>query len=1156
MKEWKDESESDRPDNITVELYRTVDENEELVETKTINSTDNWKHTFTNLTVYDEGGNAYEYHVKEKDIDKKYMLEGIVRDGNTFTITNVRTGETKVEVEKEWLDEGESSRPEEGIVVELYRSDDTENPLKSATIKADTDWKYTFDNLAAFDNDGKAYTYTVKEQEVVGYKVKDIVETDNGYKIINVRTGETKVAVEKEWKDNEDATGDRPDEIIVELYQNNIHLTELDASIKADEEDNWKYTFENLPEFDAEGKAYTYTVKEEDVKGYISSIEAIDEGFKITNLRTDTIDVVGKKTWIEVDEQYRPDFITVNLLANGEPIEKSLEVTANDEWEYEFTGLDRFDSEGKEITYTIEEENIVGYKSSVDGYNITNTQESIEISGSKTWKDNENATGDRPESIIVQVMKGDTVVKEQEVTAENKWEYTFTDLAKYDKDGNEITYKINELPVPGYSTTIDGFDIVNTRTDKVDVEGTKSWKDDESADRPTEITVQLLANGIEVDTTVVTEATDWKYEFKDLDAYDNDGIAIDYKVTEDVEGYKAIINGYDITNVRVGTTSVEGTKTWKDGDSADRPEEIVVKLLQNDEEIDTVEVSAATDWKYSFTNLDKYDENGVAYKYTIEEVPVDGYETSIEGFDITNLRVGKKDIKGTKTWLDDNSKDRPESITVYLLVNGEKTGETAEVTVDSDWKYAFTDLDKYDNQGEEIVYSVDEEAVDGYETIINGYDITNLRIGTTEIEVTKLWIDEQEMERPETIKVNILQNGDFYAEYEVTKENDWKRTITDLPKYDEAGKAYEYTVKEHDVAGYASEVDGFKITNTRADMKSIEITKTWLDDNSEERPSSIEVELFRSITNGEKELVDTYTVTADADWVLEIEDLPVFNENGKAYTYEIKEQVVAGYESSVNGFDITNLRIGTTSVEGVKTWKDDNSKDRPEMIKINLLQNGVVVHAKEVTAEMDWKYSFTNLDKYDENGVAYEYTIKEEAVEGYKTIIDGYDITNVRVGTTAVEGTKTWKDDNSIHRPDSIVVELLQNGNKIQEVVVTASQDWKYSFKNLPEYDENGVAYKYTVKEQKVAGYHSTVEGFNIINTLIPVTPENEEPGENIPDAEGDQNAPEKEVSGPTDTGSKLPDTATNMFNVIALGLGLLIAGFTILLVYRRKGKA
>ncbi|WP_430477265.1 Cna B-type domain-containing protein, partial [Bacillus cereus] len=45
-----------------------------------------------------------------------------------------------------------------------------------------------------------------------------------------------------------------------------------------------------------------------------------------------------------------------------------------------------------------------------------------------------------------------------------------------------------------------------------------------------------------------------------------------------------------------------------------------------------------------------------------------------------------------------------------------------------------------------------------------------------------------------------------------------------------------------------------------------------------------------------------------------------------------------GYKSEVKGYDITNTKVGQTTVEGTKTWKDDNAKDRPAMIKVDLLQ--------------------------------------------------------------------------------------------------------------------------------------------------------------------------------------------------------------------------
>ncbi|PEU06721.1 hypothetical protein CN525_26875, partial [Bacillus sp. AFS014408] len=64
----------------------------------------------------------------------------------------------------------------------------------------------------------------------------------------------------------------------------------------------------------------------------------------------------------------------------------------------------------------------------------------------------------------------------------------------------------------------------------------------------------------------------------------------------------------------------------------------------------------------------------------------------------------------------------------------------------------------------------------------------------------------------------------------------------------------------------------------------------------------------------------------------------------------MKEKPVAGYQSEVNGYNITNTKVGQTTVEGTKTWKDDNATDRPKTIKVDLLQNGQVIQTQDVTA--------------------------------------------------------------------------------------------------------------------------------------------------------------------------------------------------------------
>src|SRR5699024_17843 len=692
-----------------------------------------------------------------------------------------------------------------------------------------------------------------------------------------------------------------------------------------------------------------------------------------------------------------------------------------------------------------------GYESNInateDGFDITNLRVGeTEVTGTKIWLDDDSA--ERPESITVLLLANGEQVDDVDVTADSDWTYKFTGLPEYDDQGVEITYTVDEESDEGYEKSIEGNDITNLRVGTTEVEVTKSWKDENETDRPETIKVNLLQNGEFYEEYEVTEANDWKLTITDLPKYDEQGVAYEYTIKEhDVPGYASDVNGFDITNTRSDVKSIEITKTWLDDDSKNRPDSIEVELYRSvvdgeKELVDTITITEEDEWSLEIADLPAFDADGKAYTYEIEEKAVEGYETNVNGFDLTNLRVGETEVTGTKTWLDDDSADRPESITVLLLANGEQVDEV-DVTAESDWKYSFTELPKYDDQGVEITYTVDEESVEGYEKSIEGNDITNLRVGTTEVEVTKSWKDENETDRPETITVNLLQNGEFYEEYEVTKANDWELTITDLPEFDEEGVAYEYTIKEHDVPGYAADVDGFDITNTRTDVKTIEITKTWLDNNSDDRPESIEVELFRSVGGGEKEQVDTIILTQEDDWSLEVADLPAFDADGKAYTYEIEEKAIEGYETSINGFELTNLRVGEAEVTGSKTWLDDDSEERPESITVYLLANGEQVDEMDVTAESDREYAFTELPKYDDQGVEITYTVDEESVEGYEKSIEGNDITNLRVGTTEAEITKSWKDENETDRPDTIKVNLLQNGEFYEEYEVTKENDWK-----------------------------------------------------------------------------------------------------------------
>lgn len=112
-----------------------------------------------------------------------------------------------------------------------------------------------------------------------------------------------------------------------------------------------------------------------------------------------------------------------------------------------------------------EEAVLLGYEVSYkDNNTIINTHSPSKrmIEGTKTWNDNDNNDGIRPDKITVKLFADNIYTgKTFEVSSKTNWQYKFEDLPEY-RDGNKIIYTVNEEDVLGYSSEIKGFDIVNT----------------------------------------------------------------------------------------------------------------------------------------------------------------------------------------------------------------------------------------------------------------------------------------------------------------------------------------------------------------------------------------------------------------------------------------------------------------------------------------------------------------------------------------------------------------------------------------------------------------------------------------------------------------------------------------------------------------------
>lgn len=142
-----------------------------------------------------------------------------------------------------------------------------------------------------------------------------------------------------------------------------------------------------------------------------------------------------------------------------------------------------------------------------------------------------------------------------------------------------------------------------------------------------------------------------------------------------------------------------------------------------------------------------------------------------------------------------------------------------------------------------------------------------------------------------------------------------------------------------------------------------------------------------------------------------------------------------------------------------------------------------------------------NLVKYDNKGNPYSYEIlKENEIPGYtfsatkmtplnKTVTDingkeheAFEI-NVKntYNSTNLFVTKNWVDNNNENknRPEEITFTVFQSVEREGETItteygkytMTAKDGWELAVRNLPEFDEKGSNYVYTIKEDAVKGY-------------------------------------------------------------------------------------
>ena len=310
--------------------------------------------------------------------------------------------ETGLTIEKRWVDDGHESKRPESITVRykmtMVFSDSTgktdtrikeDNVVlsKANSWKENITWDYRNESSLGFSYHlGRDLTVEVEEVDVPdGYTVEYDWKNNVGVVVVNTYTG----PVTGELSVKKTVSGDGADK--TKKFDFTLNLT--DGSGQA------------LPD------SYSYTIQNED--GSSAGTGSIGNGGTFSLSHGQTLQVTGlpEGSKYSVTEAKSEDYTS--------------QITSGSD-----SGTIAADTPAAVVFDNAYEEK---------------KPEKINISGTKTWKDDEDQAGIRPDSIEVKLWAGKTLEATQTVDESDGWTYRFDGLDKYDQQGREITYTVTAM---------------------------------------------------------------------------------------------------------------------------------------------------------------------------------------------------------------------------------------------------------------------------------------------------------------------------------------------------------------------------------------------------------------------------------------------------------------------------------------------------------------------------------------------------------------------------------------------------------------------------------------------------------------------------------------------------------------------------------------
>lgn len=671
---------------------------------------------------------------------------------------------------------------------------------------------------------------------------------------------------------------------------------------------------------------------------------------------------------------------------------------------------------------------------------IKNTYETVDLSASKVWQDDNDRDGLRKNytNLYVVVKDGDNYVAHEKVTGATNQSFEFNGLPK-NRNGSAIRYTLGEATCTSSGTTLNCRDfsdnsyastvgtgnvITNAHTPaKTQLTIKKKW--DTSAgtlpsSTPGFVTVEVSNDKNDTVKTVTLRGenyAEWTGEFEDY-MYEN-GEEIHYSVKEkDIAGsalngdntlyvYKdnvlegkwvATKNGVEITNTWTPAETVYtgvGEFNIKKVDQDNAPLAGVTFTVGNKTYTTGNEGTA----KVEFSGATEKPEN--SYTFNITETSAPEFYDIVTGTEVltatTNLELSVDEKSLTNTYT------KSFGFAVRTAVDGyvwQNNNSTLLVT-----NQALADELKIEKTFEGISANAFGEKSQIKFTITGPDGFSEMTIGNGDRECTI-----------SGSKLTCIIDGDNVlipvGEYTVTEKD---ADITNFTYTSEP------TSKRVKVAVGVGETAEFKFKNTynSVNTASYKVKKIWNDDDDRDglRPDTLAITL---LADG-KAYGEPVELEGD-DWEHEWTELPLMNEDAEEIEYTAIEENLGDDYSSDNGvmkdgvFTFTNTHEPAMhdDIVAQKVWAGEgNELVRPGSVSVELLANGDVIDRADIMAGQnnEWTYTFTNLYA-NEDGEPIEYSVRESMI-GETAFGQGESVIVVRSNDGAITGSWTKKEEGN-----------------------------------------------------------------------------------------------------------------------------------------------